>query len=78
MKKLKYKIRRTFLEILAKKNWSQNGFAQSAHLTSGHLSQLVNGRRNASARTRIKILQALNEGNTQEFKFEHIFSKLRS
>lgn len=58
-----------FLEILVKNNWSQNGFAESARLSSGHFSQLVRGKRNVSPKTRKKILFAL-----QGVKFEDIFS----
>lgn len=57
-----------FLEMLAKNNWSQNGFAESAGLSSGHFSQLVRGKRNVSPKTRKKILFALQGG-----KFEDIF-----
>lgn len=47
-------------EELAKRQVSQNRWAQKLRLTSGHLSQLVNGNRKyPSARTRRKLLEGL-------------------
>jgi transcriptional regulator with XRE-family HTH domain len=69
MSKMKVRIKtKRFLELIAKNNWTQNGFALLAHLTSGHLSQLVRGKRNVSASTREKILSQL-QGTT----FDDIF-----
>ncbi len=39
---------------------SQNGLGRGAELQSGHVSQLISGKRNVSPETRIKILKALN------------------
>jgi hypothetical protein len=65
-----------FLEIVARNNWSQNGFGLVAGLTSGHLSQLVTGKRNVSAPTREKILSKL-EGTKFDDIFSITFSKKR-
>jgi DNA-binding LacI/PurR family transcriptional regulator len=39
---------------------SQNGLGRGAGLQSGHVSQLISGKRNVSPATRQKILQTLN------------------
>jgi transcriptional regulator with XRE-family HTH domain len=57
------------LTILAKQNMSQNGLARGAGLQSGHVSQLISGKRNVSPDTRKKILQTL-EG----VQFDEIFA----
>ncbi len=49
------------LRILATRNISQNGLGRVARLTSGHVSQLIKGRRNVSPKTRDKILTALGD-----------------
>jgi transcriptional regulator with XRE-family HTH domain len=51
---------RALLTILAKNNMSQNGLGRGAGLQSGHVSQLISGKRNVSPATRQKILQTLN------------------
>ncbi|MGO9585284.1 MAG: helix-turn-helix domain-containing protein [Limisphaerales bacterium] len=51
---------KALLTILAKRNMSQNGLGRGAELQSGHVSQLISGKRNVSPETRIKILKALN------------------
>ena len=69
MSKMKVRIKTTcFLELLAKNKWTQNKFGLLAGLTSGHLSQLVNGERTVSPSTQEKILSKL-EGTT----FDDIF-----
>jgi plasmid maintenance system antidote protein VapI len=55
--------------ILAKNNMSQNGLARISDLQSGHVSQLVSGKRNVSPETRKKLLKALND-----VQFDEIFS----
>jgi plasmid maintenance system antidote protein VapI len=60
---------KAFLTILAKNNMSQNSFGRFAELQSGHVSQLISGKRNVSPETRVKILKALNG-----VQFEEIFS----
>lgn len=53
---------------------SQNGLGRGANLTSGHISQLINRKRNASPKTREKILAAL-EGVAFDEVFEISFGK---
>ncbi|MGD0252498.1 MAG: hypothetical protein ABSC01_07355 [Verrucomicrobiota bacterium] len=50
---------KALLTILAKRNMSQNGLGRGAELKSGHVSQLISGKRNVSPATRQKILQAI-------------------
>ena len=77
MSQLKVRIKtKPFLQILARQNMSQNSFGRWAQLTSGHVSQLLTGRRNVSPRTRAKILSAL-PGVTFEEIFADTFSKNR-
>ena len=77
MSQMKVRIKtKPFLEKLARNNWSQNGFGLLAGLTSGHLSQLVRGKRNVSATTRKKIMSKL-EGTEFEDIFSTTFSKKR-
>lgn len=59
---------KAFQEILAVENMSQRSFARWAKLTSGHVSQLIAGRRSVSPKTRKKILKAL-----PRVGFEQIF-----
>jgi transcriptional regulator with XRE-family HTH domain len=47
------------LKILAKRNMSQNGLGRYTGLKSGHVSQLINGKRNVSPASRQKILDSL-------------------
>jgi len=56
------------LTILARENMSQNGLGRAAGLQSGHVSQLISGKRNVSPKTREKILQSLNG-----VRFDEIF-----
>lgn len=72
MAKLKVRIKtRKLLLLLAKRNMSANGLARGAELQSGHVSQLINGKRNVSPDTREKILRAL-----PGIEFQQIFSIL--
>jgi plasmid maintenance system antidote protein VapI len=67
---LKVKIKTRALQvILARRNMSQNGLARGSELQSGHVSQLISGKRNVSPETREKILRCL-----PGIKFEQIFS----
>ena len=50
---------KALLEILAKRNMSQNGLARGSQLQSGHISQLISGKRNASPDSRQRLLNAL-------------------
>ena len=69
MSHLKVRVKTKILrEILARKNMSQNGLGRAARLTSGHVSQLIRGTRNASPETREKILKEL-----EDVTFDQIF-----
>ena len=53
-------INRSAFEIaLAKKNLTQNGLARKIKVTSGFMSMMMTGKRQASATTRRRILQCL-------------------
>jgi transcriptional regulator with XRE-family HTH domain len=68
--KIKVNIKpKDLLMILTRRNMSQNSLARGAGLQSGHVSQLISGKRNVSPSTREKILRAL-EG----IKFDEIFA----
>jgi transcriptional regulator with XRE-family HTH domain len=68
--KIKVNIRpKALLLILARRNMSQNSLGRGADLQSGHVSQLISGKRNVSPSTRKKILSAL-EG----IEFDEIFA----
>lgn len=60
---------KALLTILAKRNMSQNSLGRVADLQSGHVSQVISGKRNVSPETREKILKALNG-----VQFDEIFS----
>ncbi len=61
MSHMKVRLRgKVLLEILARRNLSQNALARRAGLTSGHISQLLRGARNVSPRTRKRLLHALD------------------
>ena len=51
---------KALLTILARRNMSHNGLGRGAGLQSGHVSQLISGKRNVSPASRQKILQTLN------------------
>ena len=77
MAQMKVRLKtKPFLQILARQNMSQNSFGRWAELTSGHVSQLLSGRRNVSPKTRKKILAAL-PGVAFEQIFSDAFSKKR-
>ena len=46
-------------EALARRNYSQNGLARSLGVSSGYLSQLINGHRYASPDLRRKLMEFL-------------------
>jgi plasmid maintenance system antidote protein VapI len=70
MNKLKVIIKaRALLTILARRNMSQNGLARGASLQSGHVSQLISGKRNVSPATRQRLLAAL-----PGVEFDDVFS----
>ena len=56
-------------KILARKNKSQNWLAYRMEISSGYISQLINGARYPSPRMRERFLQAL-EGTTFDDLFE--------
>ena len=60
---------KALLGILARRNMSQNGLARITGLTSGHVSQLIQGKRNVSPKTRTRILHCLGD-----VPFDEIFS----
>ncbi len=60
---------KALLLILARRNMSQNSLGRAASLQSGHVSQLISGKRNVSPSTREKLLSAL-EGTP----FDEIFA----
>jgi transcriptional regulator with XRE-family HTH domain len=53
---------------LARRNISQNWFADRVGASSGYMSQLINGTRNPSPSMRDKILQVL-----KEYQFDDLF-----
>ena len=60
MSQMKVRLkRRRVLELLSQKNMSQNSFGRDAKLSSGHVSQLLRGKRNVSPDTRVRILGIL-------------------
>ncbi len=68
--KLKVSIKpKALLMILARRNMSQNSLGRVTDLQSGHVSQLISGKRNVSPSTREKIMRAL-EG----IQFDEIFA----
>ena len=68
--KIKVKIKSKVLQlIMAKRNMSQNSLGRGANLQSGHVSQLISGKRNVSPETRAKLLKALDG-----VQFDEIFA----
>ena len=67
-----------FSQLLAEKNISQNRLAKLAEISSGYMSQVLTGRRNPSAKTRRKMLAAINKAQRikglQEYNFDDIFT----
>jgi transcriptional regulator with XRE-family HTH domain len=68
--KIKVNIKSKALQlIMAKRNMSQNSLGRGANLQSGHVSQLISGKRNVSPDTRAKLLKALDG-----VQFDEIFA----
>jgi len=69
---------RRFRQLLAEKNISQNRLARRAGLTSGYMSQILNGARNPSARARKKLLDTINRSQRakglKEYAFDDLFA----
>lgn len=64
--------RREVLDIIARRNISQNNLARRAGIESGHMSQLLMGKRNPAGKTREKLLRALGDLSFDEvFEVEH-------
>jgi len=55
-------------KILIRKNKSQNWFAHKLEVSSGYMSQLMDGSRNPSPRLRERIMNYL-----QDYKFDDLF-----
>lgn len=55
----RYRVSRRVREEIARRNWSQNRFAARCGLTSGHLSQLLSGKRQPGPDVRQRLLDAL-------------------
>ena len=67
---MKVKLKaQTIRRILARKNLSQNWFAQRLGTSSGYLSQLMAGRRYPSPPMRQKILEVL-----PDYDFDDLFT----
>jgi transcriptional regulator with XRE-family HTH domain len=70
MQRMKVTVRRKpLLRILAERNMSQNGLGRITDLKSGHVSQIISGKRNVAPETRERILKALGD-----VAFDKIFS----
>jgi transcriptional regulator with XRE-family HTH domain len=65
-------------EFLARKNLSQNAFAERLGTTSGHLSQILTGKRIPRPETRERILSEVVRlqrfKKEQEFQFDDLFT----
>lgn len=73
--KLKVKLKSKQIQIyFIRQNLSQNGVARKMGICSGYISQLMNGKRFASARVRIK-LQKIFADKTWDDLFEIIERK---
>jgi transcriptional regulator with XRE-family HTH domain len=68
-----YRVRADIRRIVARRNQSQNRFAQRCNLTSGHLSQLLSGKRLAGPDVRRRLLEALHP-----MIFDEIFEELEA
>jgi len=55
-------------KILIRKNKSQNWFAHRLEVSSGYMSQLMDGSRNPSPKLRERIMN-----NLPEYKFDKLF-----
>ena len=63
-----YMRRKEVKKILIRKNKSQNRLACSLEISSGYMSQLMNGLRNPSPKLRERIMKKL-----PEHKFDDLF-----
>jgi transcriptional regulator with XRE-family HTH domain len=63
-----YMRRKEVKKILIRKNKSQNQLACSLEISSGYMSQLMNGSRNPSPKLRERIMKKL-----PEHKFDDLF-----
>jgi len=63
-----YMRRKEVKKILIRKNKSQNRLACSLEISSGYMSQLMNGSRNPSPKLRERIMKKL-----PEHKFDDLF-----
>lgn len=64
-------------KYLARRNMSQNSFAQKIGVSSGYMSQILCGERNPSPTVRERILDALNSSQKlrgqPEYRFDDLF-----
>ena len=64
-------------KYLARRNMSQNCFAQKIKVSSGYMSQILCGERNPSPSVRERILDALNSSQKfrgqPEYRFDDFF-----
>lgn len=60
-------------ECIVRENVSFAQFAGLCGLTSGHLSLLMNGKRQPSAPVRRRLLKGISEITGREWKFEDFF-----
>lgn len=63
-----YMRRKEVKKILIRKNKSQNWLARRLEISSGYISQLMNGSRNPSPKLRERIMKKL-----PEHKFDDLF-----
>ena len=63
-----YMRRKEVKKILIRKNKSQNWLARRLEISSGYMSQLMNGSRNPSPKLRERIMKKL-----PEHKFDDLF-----
>lgn len=63
-----------FLKVLRQKKISQNALANSLGLSSGYLSQLVNGKRTVVLRTQAALLSVLGVPFAEIFE-EHFYKR---
>ncbi len=71
--RIRFRVRPGIKRAVARLNRSQNSVAKDCGLTSGHLSQLLAGKRNPSPKIRERLLRAL-----PEFTFDGLFEEIRS
>ena len=64
---------RAVWEMLLRRNMTQNDLAKQAKLSSGHLSQLINGERFPSPAVRRKLMEALDQVDFDDiFEIEEV------